>query len=227
MRRSWVVARMRGPAARPDMVVRERWSVLAAPVVVLFVVVGAASYLAAMAPDRDGRNWPRIAVFVLAVGLIGRWSAVPWLRWLSDRYIVSGGRLVEQSGVWTQEGRAIALARVADVRVVQPSFIERVFGMGDLAVVPDDGREPLVLVGMPQVKRVQARLLRLVDLARDAAYHAARQSAPQPAARPPHPPASGRAESADEAFVRKTIRIDRPPGTLAAEPRGDAEGPVG
>ncbi|UGQ14433.1 PH domain-containing protein [Yinghuangia sp. ASG 101] len=218
---------MRGPAARPDMVLRERWGVLAAPVAVLFVVVGAASYLAALAPDRDGRNWPRIAVFVLAVGLIGRWSAVPWLRWLSNRYTVAGGRIVEQHGVWTQEGRAIALARVADVRVLQPSFAERVFGTGSLAVVPDDGREPLVLVGLPQVKRVRTRLLRLVDLARDAAYHAARQSAPPPVRRPPGRPAPGTAETADEAFVRKTLRIDRPPGTVATEPHGDAEGPVG
>lgn len=206
------------------MVVRERWKDLAAPVAVLFVTVGVASYLAAMVPDRDGRNWPRIAVFLIAAGLIGRWSVVPWLRWLSDRYVVVGGRLVEQRGVWTQEGRAIALARVADVRVVQPSFVERVLGIGDLAVIPDDGRAPLVLVGLPQVKRVRARLLRMVDLARDAAYHAARRSPARPQGRPG--PGTGTAEARGEAFVRKTLRIDRPPGPLSAEHRGDTDGPV-
>ncbi|WP_436786585.1 PH domain-containing protein [Yinghuangia sp. YIM S10712] len=218
--------------ARPDMVLREHWRALVGPVMVLFVVVGVASYLASIAPDRDGRNWPRIAVVVLAAGIIARWTVVPWLGWLTDRHVVVGGRLVEQRGLWTQEGRAIALVRVADVRVTQASFVDRMLGMGNLVVVPADGREAVELVGLPQVKRVQARLLRLVDLARDAAYHSARQSAPpslaqtmrQPVGKPAEQPPQ---QTTQQLSTRQTLRIDRPPGTLPAEPRGESEGPVG
>lgn len=158
-----------------DLVFREHWRVLVRPVGALFVIVAAAAFLASISPSGGGgRNWARIAVAVLAVAAIVHWTVVPWLRWLTDRHIVADGRLVVRSGVWTQEGRAIALTRIEDVTFTQDSIVERVLGIGTLVVRPDDGREPVEIVGLPRVTDAQARLLRLVDLARDAEYYADR-----------------------------------------------------
>ncbi|MCF2529835.1 PH domain-containing protein [Yinghuangia soli] len=162
------------PEAGVPLVFREHWRVLVRPVAVLFLVVGAAAFLASIAPDRDGRMWARLAVLVLALAAVARWTVVPWLRWLTDKHVVEDGRLVVRSGLVTQEGRAIALARVQDVTFTQDSLLERVLGIGTLVVTPDDGREPMELVGVGHVEQAQAQLLRLVDLARDAAYYAGR-----------------------------------------------------
>ncbi|MGW0657741.1 PH domain-containing protein [Streptodolium elevatio] len=160
-----------------DLVFREHWRVLVRPVVMLFAVAGVAGFLASIAPGGSGSNWARVAVFVVAAAAVAHWTVVPWLRWLTDRHIVAGGRLVVRSGLWTQEGRAIALARVEDVTFSQDSLLERALGIGTLVVQLDDGREPVEIVGLPRVTDAQARLLRLVDLARDAAYYADRDAA--------------------------------------------------
>ncbi len=163
-----------------DLVFREHWRVLVRPVVMLFAVVAVAAFLASIAPGGgSGRNWARIAVFVIAVAAVVHWTVVPWLRWLTDRHIVADGRLVVRSGLWTQEGRAIALTRIEDVTFTQDSMVERVLGIGTLRVQSDDGREPVEIVGLPRVTDAQARLLRLVDLARDAEYYAERAGEPR------------------------------------------------
>ncbi|MDI2130987.1 PH domain-containing protein [Yinghuangia seranimata] len=167
------MAALGGPP-EAELILRQHWRVLVRPVGVLFVVVGAAAFLAAVAPRGGGRDWARIAVGVLAVAAIARWSVVPWLRWLTNRQMVVEGRLVVRTGVLRQEGRAVPLTRVADVTFAQDTLVERVLGSGTLVVVLEDGREPVELPGLPRVAELQARLLRMVDLARDEAWHAGR-----------------------------------------------------
>lgn len=168
---------VRGDTAEPDLVFREHWRVLVVPVAVLFAAIAVGAFAASRAPVGSGRPWARIAVLVITLAVVGRWSVLPWLRWLTDRHIVADGRLVVRTGVWTQEGRAIGLARIADVTVVQDGVLERVLGIGTLTVVPDDDREPMRLIGLPRAADAQLRLLRMVDLARDAEFHAARHAA--------------------------------------------------
>lgn len=166
------------PVADPGpLVLREHWRVLVLPAVVLFVDVGAAAFLAGIAPDRAGRSWFRLVVACVAVAAIVRWAVLPWLRWLTTRYEVADGRLLLYSGVFRQQVRAIALARIADLATRQDGVLERVLGIGTLTVVPEGDREPVDLPGLPRVADAQARLWRHVDLARDAEFHAGRSAA--------------------------------------------------
>jgi membrane protein YdbS with pleckstrin-like domain len=162
--------------ADPDVVFREHWRVLVRPVAMLFLVVAVGAFLAAISPG--GFNWVRIGILLLGAAAIARWTVVPWLRWLTDRHVVADGRLVMCSGLWTQEGRALALAHIADVSVTQDSLLERMLGIGTLVVTPDDEREPMELVGLPRAAEARSRLLALAEDAR------ARRPADR--ARPPH-----------------------------------------
>jgi membrane protein YdbS with pleckstrin-like domain len=158
------------------LVLREHWRVLVLPAVVLFVDVGAAAFLAGIAPDRAGRTWFRLAVLCVSAAAIVRWAVLPWLRWLTTRYEVADGRLLLRTGVFRQQVRAIPLARIADLLTRQDGVVERALGIGTLTVVPEGDREPVDLPGLPRVADVQARLWRHVDLARDAEFHAGRSA---------------------------------------------------
>lgn len=215
-----------------DLVFREHWRVLVRPVAMLFAVVGAAAFLASIAPGGGGRNWARIAVFVVAAAAIAHWTVVPWLRWLTDRHIVADGRLVVRSGLWTQEGRAIALTRIEDVTFTQDSLVERVLGIGTLVVQSDDGREPVEIVGLPRVTDAQARLLRLVDLARDAAYYADRTVNPGRDSYDGHDGHNGYKsykgyEGDDDGDDGRAGNGGKPRGTLPARTAQDPDGGAG
>ncbi|NUU23456.1 MAG: PH domain-containing protein, partial [Streptomycetaceae bacterium] len=144
------------------LVFREHWRVLVRPVGMLFAIVAAGAFLASISPG-GGLNWVRIGILVVGAGALLRFTVVPWLRWLTDQHVVADGRLVVRSGLWTQEGRALALARIADVSVTQDSFLERVLGIGTLVVTPDDDRDPIELVGLPRAADARQRLLALAE----------------------------------------------------------------
>jgi uncharacterized membrane protein YdbT with pleckstrin-like domain len=63
--------------------------------------------------------------------LILLWPLTRYLRWRSEKIVVSGDRLRHQSGIMSKDIRTIEITKLQYVRVHQ-SFLQRVFGVGDI-----------------------------------------------------------------------------------------------
>ncbi|HYK92517.1 MAG TPA: PH domain-containing protein, partial [Thermoplasmata archaeon] len=79
------------------------------------------------------------ALLVLAVlGLLTvaalAWLATRWGEWLSDVYVVTSDRLIEQTGLVRHEIREIPLDQVRNIDVDQVSLVARAFGYGSLRI---------------------------------------------------------------------------------------------
>lgn len=143
------------------------WKALVAPAAALVAACGGAGFTMALVPEGASGLWPRWTVAALALGAIARWAVLPWLDWMSTRYVVTSRRLIMRSGVLTRDGRDLPLARVTDVSYRQGSLLERLLGCGTLVVelagLPSGQRgQQLVLAGLPRVEGAQRDLHRLV-----------------------------------------------------------------
>ena len=161
--------------------VRGHWQQLVAPVAVLYATAAACGFLLSSDPDPRGAAARVVGLCVLVV--LGRWTVLPWLRWLTTCHEVTADRLCVRSGVVAVEERDIPLARVADVTRVRTGIAGRITGAGTLVVRiggedGEDGEEreagegdegdeedELVLPLLPDADRLRATLL---DLAREA-----------------------------------------------------------
>jgi uncharacterized membrane protein YdbT with pleckstrin-like domain len=128
---------------------------LRVPILLLLAVVGA-SYLSAW-PDDETIQYTVIAV---AVGLLVKYSLLPWLRWATTRYILTTERLVVSVGVVRRSVTDIPLSNIGEVES-SSSLIEALFGCGTLAVSGRDGRGRFELPRMPKVVYVGSTLHRL------------------------------------------------------------------
>jgi membrane protein YdbS with pleckstrin-like domain len=145
-----------------ELDVHPHWKVLAAPAAALVAACGAAGFSMALVPEGESKPWLRWAVALLALAAIVRWAVLPWLNWLSTRYVVTSQRLIVRSGLLARDGRDMPLVRVDDVSFRQCSPLERLLGCGTLVVESSEQRGRVVLVGLPQVEAAQRDLYRLV-----------------------------------------------------------------
>jgi len=141
---------------------RTHWKALVVPVLVLVVTVGLASFAEAAMPGSSYRGWLRLAVLVVAVLVVARWSVWPYLRWLTSTFTLTDRRLVTRSGVFARQGRDMPLARVNDVSFSH-TFVERLLGCGTVVVESAGERGQLVLTDVPRVEYVQRELYRVVE----------------------------------------------------------------
>lgn len=144
---------------------RAHAKVLFRPVLVLLVVAAAAGFaLGAMPVEGTSRQAATGAVVGAAVLAVARWSAWPFLSWLSTSYTVTTERLITRTGVLNRRGRDIPMNRINDVAYEQ-GLADRVFGAGTLVVSAASEQGQVVLSDVPRVHEVQLRLSELVRAA--------------------------------------------------------------
>lgn len=138
--------------------------VLAGPLLVLLAGLGLTGFAAAVLPAGRYQAPGRVAVAVVALAALGRFSAWPFLRWLATRFVLTDRRVIVRTGVLSRTGRDVPLTRVNDV-TFSHSLVERLLGCGTLVVESAGERGQVVLRDVPDVEQVQRRLYELAEQA--------------------------------------------------------------
>ena len=157
------------------------WVTLVVPTALLLVVVGLASFLAAIVPDGSLQDVIRIVILVVALVAATAVALVPYLRWRTTHYVLTTHRLMTRIGILSHTGRDVPLNRINNAMYEQ-SLLERVINSGTLVVesAGEDGQQ--VFRHIPDADQTQQLINRLVEgdhdrRSRNAAQHAARYEA--------------------------------------------------
>ena len=132
------------------------WKMLVGPVVLLLVVVGLGSYLAAVIGAQSWGLWARIALLVIALGLVVRLTVAPLIRWRTTHFVITNRRVLVREGLITRRGMDIPMRRITGVQFRQ-SLFERLFGVGTL-VMESASDEPLEFEDVPGIEEVHGLL---------------------------------------------------------------------
>jgi uncharacterized membrane protein YdbT with pleckstrin-like domain len=132
------------------------WKMLVVPVVVLLLVVGVGSFLAALVSAQSWAPWAWLGLAVAGLALVGRFTVFPVLRWRTTHFVVTDRRVLVREGVVTRQGMDIPLRRISSVQFRQ-GLLERLLGAGTL-VVEADSDESLEFDDVPGVRQVHAVL---------------------------------------------------------------------
>jgi uncharacterized membrane protein YdbT with pleckstrin-like domain len=157
------------------------WVTLLLPTVLLLVVVGLASFLAAIVPDGSVQGVARIVVAAVALVAVIVVALVPYLRWRTTHYVLTTHRLMTRVGILNHSGRDVPLNRINNAMYEQ-SLFERVINSGTLVVesAGEDGQQ--VFKHIPDADQTQQLINRLVEgdhdrRSRNAARYEARYEA--------------------------------------------------
>jgi uncharacterized membrane protein YdbT with pleckstrin-like domain len=134
------------------------WRVLALPVTGFVLILGVASFAAALVNVAAVR-W---ALLVVAFVLVCRTTLRPVITWLSTHVVLTTHRVLLRDGVLARSGRDVPLAWITDVSF-EHSLFERMLGCGTLVVESAGERGQVVLHDVPQVELVQSTLYQLVE----------------------------------------------------------------
>jgi uncharacterized membrane protein YdbT with pleckstrin-like domain len=132
------------------------WKMLVVPVLVLLVVVGLGSYLAALVGAQSWSPWARIVLAVVALGLVVRLTLMPLIRWRTTHFVITNRRVLVREGLITRRGMDIPMRRITGVQFRQ-SLFERPFGVGTL-VVESASDDPLEFEDIPGIEEVHGLL---------------------------------------------------------------------
>jgi uncharacterized membrane protein YdbT with pleckstrin-like domain len=132
------------------------WKMMVVPVVVLLVVVGLGSYLAALIGAQSWGLWARVAVLVIALALVVRFTLAPLIRWRTTHFVITNRRVLVREGLITRRGMDIPMRRITGVQFRQ-SLFERLFGVGTL-VMESASDEPLEFGDVPGIEEVHGLL---------------------------------------------------------------------
>ena len=132
------------------------WKMMVVPVVVLLVVVGLGSYLAALIGAQSWGLWARVAVLVIALALVVRFTLVPLIRWRTTHFVITNRRVLVREGLVTRRGMDIPMRRITGVQFRQ-SLFERLFGVGTL-VMESASDDPLEFADVPGIEEVHGLL---------------------------------------------------------------------
>jgi uncharacterized membrane protein YdbT with pleckstrin-like domain len=132
------------------------WKMLVLPVVVLLLVVAAGSFLAALVSAQTWAPWVWLALGVLGLGLVVRFTVVPVVRWRTTHFVVTNRRVLVREGVFSRQGIDIPMSRINSVQF-RHTFLERLLGSGTL-VIESASDEPLEFEDVPGVQHVHAML---------------------------------------------------------------------
>lgn len=148
--------------------VRPHWygvakRVLRMPVLLVLAVV--AVFFVPGWPDGRAILHDERAVLYVIIGVVAallvKYSVLPWLQWVTTRYVVTTERLSVRKGfVRRRVVIDMPLSRIGEVGSHR-FIVERLFGGGTLIVSSKDGRRRIVLPNMPNVTDVAIRLSRL------------------------------------------------------------------
>ena len=132
------------------------WKMMVVPVVVLLVLVGLVSFLAAFIGAQSWGPWARIVLLVVALALVVRFTIVPLIRWRTTHFVITNRRVLVREGLITRRGMDIPMRRITGVQFRQ-SLFERLFGVGTL-VMESASDEPLEFEDVPGIEEVHGLL---------------------------------------------------------------------
>jgi uncharacterized membrane protein YdbT with pleckstrin-like domain len=138
------------------------WITLLVPTVLLVVIVGLGSFLAAIVPGGSAQGLLRIAIGAVAVLAVVVVVLVPYLRWRTTHYVLTTHRLMTRLGILNHTGRDVPLNRINNAMYEQ-SFWERIINSGTLVVesAGEDGQQ--VFENIPDADQTQQLINRLVE----------------------------------------------------------------
>lgn len=155
-------ARLLGEGEEVVLDLHPHWKRLVVPAVLVPVVAGVGTYLMFVLPSGSFQTPGRLAIAVVGVAVLLRFSVWPWLRWLTTRYVLTTHRVVIREGVFGRSGRDVPLTRVNDVSF-HHSLVERMLGCGTLTIESAGEHGQVELPEVPRVERVQREVYRLVE----------------------------------------------------------------
>ena len=132
------------------------WKLLVVPVLVLLVAVALGSFLAAVVREQSWAPWAWLALAVVWLVVVGRFTLLPVLRWRTTHFVVTTHRVLVREGVFTRQGIDIPLSRINSVQF-RHTLVERILGSGTL-VIESASDEPLEFEDVPGVQAVHALL---------------------------------------------------------------------
>lgn len=138
------------------------WGRLVVPAVVLVVACGLGGYGVAAAPHGSAHRIVQWVIIAVAVVLIVWFTVLPYLRWVTTRYVLTTERLILRTGIVARHGRDVPLNRVNDVSFSE-TLLERVLRSGTLVIESAGERGQITLADVPRVEHVQRELYRMVE----------------------------------------------------------------
>ncbi|MGY1849656.1 MULTISPECIES: PH domain-containing protein [unclassified Blastococcus] len=138
------------------------WLTVFWPVVLFLLVVGGASFGAALVPPGRQQGMIRLAIVVVALLLLVFLVLVPLLRWRTTHYVVTTHRLLFREGILARRGRDLGLSRITDVSYRQTLW-ERIVRSGTLTIETAGDSGPTVLRQIPDSDGVQQLLNVMIE----------------------------------------------------------------
>jgi uncharacterized membrane protein YdbT with pleckstrin-like domain len=151
--------------AEDEEVVRHlhpHWTTIFWPIVWFLVVVGGASFGAALIPVGRQQGIYRMLVLALALLIIVFFVLRPLLRWRTTHYVITTHRLLFREGILARRGRDIGLSRITDVSYRQTLW-ERVINSGTLTIESAGEGGATTLRRLPDSDGVQQLLNHMIE----------------------------------------------------------------
>ncbi|MGY1741945.1 MULTISPECIES: PH domain-containing protein [unclassified Blastococcus] len=152
--------------ARDEEVVRHlhpHWLTVFWPVVGFLVIVGAASFGAALVPsDSERAGLYRLLIAGAALVLLLVLVLVPLLRWRTTHYVITSHRLLFREGILARKGRDIGLSRITDVSYSQ-NIWERLIQSGTITIESAGDSGATVLRQIPDSDGVQQLINHMIE----------------------------------------------------------------
>jgi uncharacterized membrane protein YdbT with pleckstrin-like domain len=145
------------------MALRPHWKVMVWPVVVLLVTSPVVTYVITKVPDGSAQKWLRLAILVVGVLVVLRWTVLPFLHWITTSYVITDRRIITRTGIVARTGRDMPISRVNDVTFSHSGLLERILRCGTLVVESAGERGQLTLRDVPHVEDVQRDVYRLAE----------------------------------------------------------------
>jgi len=137
------------------------WLTVFWPVVRFLLIVGVASFGAALIPPSAQQGTLRLLVLGLAVVLVLITVVVQLLRWRTTHYVITTHRLLFREGIVARSGRDLGLSRITDVSYTQTLW-ERIIKSGTITI-QSAGEHATVLTRIPDSDGVQQLLNHMVE----------------------------------------------------------------
>ena len=138
------------------------WLTIFWPIVWFLLIVGAASFGAALIPAGSQQGLLRLLVVALAVVLVLALVVVPLLRWRTTHYVITTHRVLFREGILARRGRDIGLSRITDVSYSQTVW-ERIINSGTVTIESAGDSGATVLKQIPDSDGVQQLLNHMVE----------------------------------------------------------------
>jgi uncharacterized membrane protein YdbT with pleckstrin-like domain len=142
------------------------WKHLIGPFLALILIIAGSGAAIFFMPAFAYDSYARIAVAVIAVGLLTVWSFVPYLRWKNTSYVLTSHRFTISTGVLNKSIDDIPMAKVNTVSADQ-TLVERILGCGTLVVESAGDQGRITLRDIPRIQDVRAEVFRALDDAID------------------------------------------------------------